>query len=303
MKFGSVLCPTDFSEFSRRAVEHAIALARCDGAKLTFLHVYPFLAPLPADAPYFPSGLPLVAEMRARLVADLGGTAEGDPSEEILRQARTLTADLIVMGTHGRRGFDGWMLGSVADRVVHKARCAVLTVPRPPEGAHPTPGGLYERILCPVELSGSETILEIAFSIARSAGARLTLCGDPRRSTSDMTPPPGDARHGRAVFVDLRCHACHRVAGENFDLPVAEPPAPVVLGGRIARVMTDGALADSIVNPSRRIAYETSTGVRSGTLSRMPDYTRTMTVRELADLVAYLQTKYELVDPPVFSHY
>jgi hypothetical protein len=45
------------------------------------------------------------------------------------------------------------------------------------------------------------------------------------------------------------------------------------------------------------------TGVRSGTLSRMPDYTQTMTVRELADLVAYLQTKYELIDPPVFSHY
>jgi mono/diheme cytochrome c family protein len=139
--------------------------------------------------------------------------------------------------------------------------------------------------------------------LAILAAAATAACGDPRRSMSDMTPPPGDAQHGRVVFVDMRCHACHRVAGENLDLPVADPPVPVVLGGRIARVMTDGALADSIVNPSHRIAYQTSTGVRSGTLSRMPDYTRTMTVRELADLVAYLQTKYELADPSVFSHY
>jgi sulfur-oxidizing protein SoxX len=100
----------------------------------------------------------------------------------------------------------------------------------------------------------------------------------------------------------MRCNACHRVAGENQVAPVAEPAVPVVLGGRITRVMTDGALADSIVNPSHRIAYKSGTGVRAGTLSRMPDYTDAMTVRELADLIAYLQTKYELVDPPV-SHY
>lgn len=190
MKIRTVLCPTDFSEFSRRAIEHAVAVARWNEAKLMLLHVYPFLLPLGGDAPYLPSGLPLDAETRARLLRDLETAAEparaaglkpelllieGDPSEEILRQARTLPADLIVMGTHGRRGFERWMLGSVADRVVHKARCAVLTVPRPPEGAHPTPGRLYERILCPVELSGSEAILETAFSIAHSAGARLTL--------------------------------------------------------------------------------------------------------------------------------
>ena len=139
--------------------------------------------------------------------------------------------------------------------------------------------------------------------LAILAAAATAACGDPRRSMSDMTPPPGDAQHGRAVFVDMRCNACHRVAGENLEPPVAEPPVPVALGGRIARVMTDGTLADSIVNPSRRIAYKTTDGVRSGTLSRMPDYTQTMTVGELADLVAYLQTKYVLIDPPVFSHY
>jgi len=190
MRMKSVLCPTDFSEFSRRAIDHAVAHARWNQAELTLLHVHPFLVPRGGDTPYFPSGLPLDAATRARLLADLETAAEparaaglepelllieGDPSEEILRQARAMAADLIAMGTHGRRGFDRWILGSVADRVVHKARCAVLTVPRPLEGARWTPGQLYDSILCPVDLPGSEAILEAAFEVARSARARLTL--------------------------------------------------------------------------------------------------------------------------------
>ena len=140
---------------------------------------------------------------------------------------------------------------------------------------------------------GTRTLMLALMTIATAA------CGDPRRSMSQLAPPPGDAEHGRTVFVDMRCNACHRVAGDNLAAPVAEPAVEVMLGGRIARVKTDGALADSIVNPSHRIAYERRNEARAGTLSRMPDYKEAMTVAELADLVAYLQTKYELVDPPI----
>ena len=236
MKIRSVVCATDFSEFSRRAVEHATALAGWNEAKLMLLHVYPFLLPLGGDAPYFPSGLPLDAETRARLLRDLETAAEparaaglkpelllieGDPSEEILRQARTLPADLIVMGTHGRRGFERWMLGSVADRVVHKARCAVLTVPRPPEGARPTPGRLYERILCPVELSGSETILETAFSIAHFAGAPLTLL----HVLEDLPQHEAAARMARVEWAtfheELEQDARHRLRAAAASHPGA----------------------------------------------------------------------------------
>lgn len=189
MKIGSILCPTDFSEFSRRALVHAVTLARWYGAELTVVHVYPFMV-VGRDTPYFPSGLPLDASTRARLLSDLEASAEparaagvklhlllleGDPAEEILRRARTMPTDVIVMGTHGRRGFDRWILGSVAGRVVQKALCAVLTVPQPPEGTRPTAETVYENILCPVELWRSEPIVGAAFSLARAARARLTL--------------------------------------------------------------------------------------------------------------------------------
>jgi len=190
MKIHNILCPTDCSEFAGRALEHAVMLARWYGAELTVAHVYPFMAALGGDAPYFPSGLPLDASMRARLLGDLEAAAEparaagvksnlllleGDPSEEILRRTRTAPTDLIVMGTHGRRGFDRWVLGSVAGRVVHKALCAVLTVPQPPEGTRPAAVPPYEKVLCPVDLTCSEPILDAAFSIAAVSKARLTV--------------------------------------------------------------------------------------------------------------------------------
>ena len=121
MKIRSILCPTDFSEFSARALEHAVLLASRYGAELTLAHVYPLMAVMSGDAVYFPSGLPLDDGTRARLRVALESAAEparaagvrtslavleGDPSEEILRRARTVPTDLIVMGTDqpGRGG-------------------------------------------------------------------------------------------------------------------------------------------------------------------------------------------------------
>lgn len=189
MKIRSILCPTDFSEFSRLALEHAVALARRTEAELTLLHVYPYLLPLGGDTPYFPSGLPLDAATRTRLMGEVEEMArparaagltpkllllEGDPSEEILRQARVMAADIIVTGTHGRRGFDRFVLGSVANRIVHHATCAVLTVPRPAEGSVP-PSTVPESILCPVDLGESGPVVDAAFTIARGTHARVTL--------------------------------------------------------------------------------------------------------------------------------
>jgi nucleotide-binding universal stress UspA family protein len=188
MKIRSILCPTDFSEFSDRALEHAAIIAGWYGAELTIVHSYPYVV-VGRGAPYFRSGLPLDASTRARLLSDLEAAAEparaagvkpslvlleGDPTDEILKRARAAPTDLIVMGTHGLRGFDRWMLGSVAARIVEKASCAVLTVPQPPEGTRPS-ASLYETILCPVDLVDSEATLEAAGSIARAAHGRLSV--------------------------------------------------------------------------------------------------------------------------------
>jgi hypothetical protein len=80
---------------------------------------------------------------------------------------------------------------------------------------------------------------------------------------------------------------------------VAQPSVPVVLGGKVHYARTDGELAGAIVHPSYRLAvgYERE-AVTSGGLSRMGDFTEAMTVRELIDLVAFLQSRHEIVNPP-----
>ena len=144
----TILFPTDFSEASEHAFPLACALTRDYGARLVILHV----APLPTIA--FGEGVvPPNPELYAheaheqlnRLqVPDADVRAErrfeeGDPATEILRAAQELPADLIVLGTHGRTGLRRLLMGSVAEQVVRKARCPVLTVTAPSVTPSPLP--------------------------------------------------------------------------------------------------------------------------------------------------------------------
>jgi hypothetical protein len=113
--------------------------------------------------------------------------------------------------------------------------------------------------------------------------------------------PQGDAARGREAFVDLRCNACHEI--EGFDAPtpiVAE--TRVLLGGQTSRVKTYGDLLTSIANPSHRITRgyppETVTvdGVPLMTLIKLNEV---MTVQQLVDLAAFLQSTYDVVTPPL----
>jgi universal stress protein A len=140
----SILVPTDFSEASSAAVEYGRALTVAFDASLHLLHVV--TEPLHETwAGYAPGAefLEAVDRLRAeaqkrleRLIprAELGNghivvaTAWGDPSDEVLKYARNHSIDVIVCGTHGRRGWDHVMMGSVAERIVRLAPCPVLTV-------------------------------------------------------------------------------------------------------------------------------------------------------------------------------
>ena len=136
-----ILCPVDFSDFSRAALESAVTIARREHAAVTVLSVlppaqtlYPALG-VGAYMPYVytPEDLQQFQKALERFVAtvDYPVTAlsvEAIVVDEILRQARDLPANLIVMGTHGRSGFDRLVLGSVAERVLVKATCPVLTL-------------------------------------------------------------------------------------------------------------------------------------------------------------------------------
>jgi nucleotide-binding universal stress UspA family protein len=143
---------------------------------------------------------------------------EGDAASEILDRAAAIPSDLIVMGTHGRSGFERLVLGSVTEKVIRKATCPVLTVPRPMEDMAPS---TFTRILCAIDFSdASLRALEYALSLKQDAGAHLTLV-----HVVEVSPAPavGDDREERALgaYVAAAAHAraerLHRMIPENLN--------------------------------------------------------------------------------------
>lgn len=111
--------------------------------------------------------------------------------------------------------------------------------------------------------------------------------------------PDGDPAAGRQAFVDLRCNACHEVAGVSIEY--LEGAARVPLGGKTAHVRTHGELVTSIINPSHKIAppHRDSGATPEGqSLMTYAYLNEVMTVQQLVDLVAFLQPTYEIVQPP-----
>ena len=104
--------------------------------------------------------------------------------------------------------------------------------------------------------------------------------------------PVGDAQAGRKAFVDLKCTACHAVPSESeFPAPVSANPGPPIDARVAGRDIS--ALATSIVSPSHALSPSIDETVRAqlaGVLSPMGDFSHTMTVRQLADLHAYLRS-------------
>ena len=138
----TILHATDFSEHSAAAFRLASSLARDYGARLIVLHVQPPSVVYGDMGAYFvaPEGqsqelMKQLRELRPEsptVVVDYR-LVEGDPVEEILHTARETNSDVIVLGTHGRKGLGRLLLGSVAEQTVRTAPCPVLTVkPTPP---------------------------------------------------------------------------------------------------------------------------------------------------------------------------
>ena len=139
MLFGKVLCPIDFSEHSLAALEVALKVVQQNDAELYLLNV----APMPAGAAGFQpvplDSYPIVEKDRREQLEKLAReripaavrcetlVTSGDPAERVLETARGLGADLIVMGTHGRKGLGHLVLGSVAERVVRESPIPVMT--------------------------------------------------------------------------------------------------------------------------------------------------------------------------------
>ena len=142
LQLHTILHPSDFSSRAARAFELACALAEACKARVIVLHVVqPPLSHLGGTTalPASPEEYGLEeARRQLRQVQAPHSTVEivhrletGDPATLILEGARTSACDLIVMGTHGRGGLDRLLMGSVAESVVRKAPCPVLTIKSP----------------------------------------------------------------------------------------------------------------------------------------------------------------------------
>jgi nucleotide-binding universal stress UspA family protein len=183
-----ILCPVDLSDVSRHAIAHAELLAGWYRAKITALHVFNPLVIPAADFAAVGATLPSVLteheiESARQDVEKLFSpppdrpievvVESGNIAQRILEREKAINADLIVIGTHGHGGFQHLVLGSVAEKVLRKATCPVLTVPPRSRTTSRLP---FQRILCPVDFSESSLAsVEYAQSLAAAANADLIV--------------------------------------------------------------------------------------------------------------------------------
>lgn len=253
--FKRILCPVDLSEFSRQVLDVAVTVAREEHAAITALHVipppqtvYPAVGAA-AFVPYVYSVEELQDFQKAleRFVAIVdypvaSVSVEAVVVDEILQRAADMPADLIVVGTHGRSGFDRLVLGSVAERVLAKARCPVLTVPlRAPE-LRRTTVPLFRNVLCAIDFSPSSALaLQCAEGLVRD-GAKLRVLHVAERLPSWQLVPAvaTGAPDDPLVILKQARERVHRVI-----------PAGLRQSGSVEELITEGDAGDEIVRAAK----------------------------------------------------
>ncbi len=140
MMYNKILVPTDGSDFAKKAQKHALFLSKVSGAEIIALSVTEnnFVNGLPLDDEVYQlnqilnerseENLKEFDEINEDNLKITHVVREGSPAKVILEVAKEEDVDLIVMGSSGKSGFDRFIMGSVADKVVNSAKCAVLVV-------------------------------------------------------------------------------------------------------------------------------------------------------------------------------
>jgi nucleotide-binding universal stress UspA family protein len=263
-----ILCPIDFSAGATHAFRVAARLACELDVELEIVHAWhlpPFTvggeAPLPADA------IQTLVDDAQRGLTDAIADAHrlgcphvtsqlvsGPPWERITELARP--TDLIVMGTHGRTGVSRFLLGSVAEKVVRHAPCAVLVAR--PHG----PPERFKHLLVPVDFSEtSKLALERAAELASRTGARVTLLhvlDMPDVLLPQAEPPATAALDEWADLLEQRTsHEVQRVvrtgvaAAQVLALASEDPTIDLIVMGSHGRVgirrFVLGSVAEKIV--------------------------------------------------------
>jgi nucleotide-binding universal stress UspA family protein len=192
LQIRNILCPVDFSDFSGRALRYAVGLARHFGSRLFVQHTahpspYLFLGGMEVNAGVVDIETQLQTareEIRRMLISAGIDTCEatvllneGDVSDRILETISREEIDLLVMGTHGQKGFNRLVFGSVAAGMIHQAVCPVLVVNRPQKDfGDPDQGERLRTILLATDFSRhSDRALAYALKWGCEWGSKVVL--------------------------------------------------------------------------------------------------------------------------------
>jgi nucleotide-binding universal stress UspA family protein len=225
--FSRVLVAVDFSLPARGAFEYALALSKQHGAELVAVQAVPLNQ---AFGWHARERYALTAKLRRK--ADLAHVEfddriqQGDPAKIILLHARSLTPDIIVIGTHQRRGIDRFGMGSVAERVAAQSAAPVLVVPYRRRTAAIDP---FNHVAVAVDFSpGSNRAIEQALSLLSDPSDRVTLLHVVPGFSSGV--PPHLYRYGVAEYQDQLLRDARRRL--QLAVPV-ERHTPAVIHARV----------------------------------------------------------------------
>jgi nucleotide-binding universal stress UspA family protein len=186
IRIRKILCPIDFFPASRGAADYAVALAKNYGAQLIFLHVVEPVAVTGYEVPFnladFTESLvDASTEELAKLAkrAEAKGvrvecvTRTGSVDLEIADVIKNRKADLVVMGTHGRRGFERWFIGSVTERLLRRTKVPLLTMGN--TKGEMAPSAIREILVVTDFSAGTSDAFAYAFSIAKECHSKVTV--------------------------------------------------------------------------------------------------------------------------------
>jgi nucleotide-binding universal stress UspA family protein len=250
-----ILCPVDFSDASKRALQYAVAVARWHDSEITVVHVEDVLL---HAATIEGGGHPDMVERQDQALHDFideaGGAtrnlrvhiASGRVVPGILERATRDAADLIVMGTNGRSGLARAVLGSVTEGVVRQAAMPVLTIPPAAEVRDFAPMP-FDPILCASDFSAAcRRALDLSIGMGQEADARLILLHalQRRRVDEGRVPPAASARvDGSASRQDALARLRHGLPG---DAVFRCRPEAIVVEGRPADAILETASREHV---------------------------------------------------------
>lgn len=229
-----ILCAIDSSDVTDLAFNEALYLARTHRSRLTLFQAVPLTERFNAKG----------SDRRRRLDA-LGKAAkqhgvrtrievqQGDVAGLILLHARAREADLVVIGTHGRRGWARWRLGSIAEAVVHGAPCPTLVVPVA-SGSIDT-GRVTSPVLCAVDLlHGSERIVDyaIATAAARAKNSKVTVLHVVHPVASPVSGSPSPQRDAHQGLLSLLGRHSKRLGFVRTQVVQGSPAHQIVKAAR-----------------------------------------------------------------------